>query len=461
MTDTDPFAGLDVESVRVKPRPKIGGDPTGSESRPSTLASGAAPVQSKVAPLSVDALLTNGLNPLVAAASPLLYAAAQLRETLELENLDALKNSLIAGIEKFEATARSNGTPNNMILAARYALCTALDEAVACTPWGGAGRWQAHSLLVRFHNETWGGEKIFQLLSKLATEVKTNRHVLELFYLILAFGYEGRYRVLDNGRAKLDGIRQRLAHLLIQARGAIEPDLSVQWRGSPSDQGKLYSNSALLGLIAVLLLLLATLYAWLLLSINERSDEVLSGLYGLTPPALVVAAPVTVRPPEPPRPAPQKLAHFLQPEIDAGLVTVDDLEGRSIIRIKGDGFFASGKADINPNLYPLLKRIAEALNSQAGRILIVGHTDSQPIRSLRFPSNWNLSTERANQVMQVLLADVDASRMTSEGRADAEPRDSNSTPEGRALNRRVEITLILDPGSSVYRVVNPEAAGAR
>ena len=73
-----------------------------------------------------------------------------------------------------------------------------------------------HSLLVQFHNEGWGGEKVFQLMSKLAENIPGNRALLELMYVVLALGFEGRYRVLDNGRMQLDSVRQRLAQMLAQ-----------------------------------------------------------------------------------------------------------------------------------------------------------------------------------------------------------------------------------------------------
>jgi type VI secretion system protein ImpK len=92
---------------------------------------------------------------------------------------------------------------------------------------------------------------------------------------------------------------------------------------------------------------------------------------------------------------------------------------------------------------PLLGRIAEALNSVPGAVLVAGHTDSQPIHSLRYPSNWHLSQERADAVKALLGSTVDAKRLRAEGRADSQPVDSNATPTGRARNRRVEITLTV------------------
>ena len=77
------------------------------------------------------------------------------------------------------------------IIAARYILCTFLDETAASTPWGSGGVWATDTLLVRFHNETWGGEKVFLLLSKLAEDPRRNRDLLQLIYACLALGFEG------------------------------------------------------------------------------------------------------------------------------------------------------------------------------------------------------------------------------------------------------------------------------
>ena len=70
-------------------------------------------------------------------------------------------------------------------------------------------------------------------------------------------------------------------------------------------------------------------------------------------------------------------------------------------------------------------------------------TDSQPIRSLRFPSNWHLSQARAESVRDLLLPTVKAERMKAEGRAESQPVDDNAAATGRARNRRVEITLFV------------------
>ena len=96
-------------------------------------------------------------------------------------------------------------------------------------------------------------------------------------------------------------------------------------------------------------------------------------------------------------------------------------------------------------MLPLFDRIAEELQRQPGQILVTGHTDSQPIRSIRFPSNWHLSQERAQAVKDLLVARIKPERIRSEGLADTQPLADNTTPAGRAKNRRVEITLRVAP----------------
>jgi type VI secretion system protein ImpK len=142
-------------------------------------------------------------------------------------------------------------------------------------------------------------------------------------------------------------------------------------------------------------------------------------------------------------PAPQpRLAGLLKDEIAQGLVAVRDEVDRSVVTIVGDALFAPGSGTITPSYDPLLIRIGEELNRVPGNVTVTGHTDNQPIRSVRFPSNWHLSQERARSVAQRLATRIDPARVHAEGRADSEPVASNDTSASRARNRRVEITLL-------------------
>ena len=92
-----------------------------------------------------------------------------------------------------------------------------------------------------------------------------------------------------------------------------------------------------------------------------------------------------------------------------------------------------------------LLRIAEAIAKVKGQVRITGHSDNQPIATLRFPSNWALSRARAEEVLQMLAARTgQAQRFSAEGLSDTEPLASNATAEGRAKNRRVEITVLAE-----------------
>ena len=90
-----------------------------------------------------------------------------------------------------------------------------------------------------------------------------------------------------------------------------------------------------------------------------------------------------------------------------------------------------------------MAQIGKELNTVTGKVLVTGHTDNLPIHTLQFPSNWYLSKARADSVVKLLAAvSANPSRFISEGRADTEPVAPNTTPQGRAQNRRVDIILL-------------------
>jgi type VI secretion system protein ImpK len=149
----DPFASIDTGRTFVMPTP--GQRPANTGSPFDNVARGADVAFDLSAP-------DTGLNPLVALANPLLALVPQIRTTSHLADPAALKESMSAGLRDFEAKARAAGIASERVLAARYILCTLLDEVAAGTPWGGSGQWARHNLLVTFHNEAYGGEKVFQ-----------------------------------------------------------------------------------------------------------------------------------------------------------------------------------------------------------------------------------------------------------------------------------------------------------
>ena len=445
-TPADPFAAFGSDRTVIKPSAGRGPRPAdpaaaapaaaGWPAQPAAAAA-SAPAQPQPAAPDGSALPPHAsLNPLVQAAAPLLAAAPRLRAMLRHPNPAALRDSLAESVRRFEAGARAQGLPNEQVVAARYVLCTLLDEAASSTPWGGSGAWSAQSLLVQFHNESWGGEKVFQLLTRLAENPTQHRNLLELVYITLSLGFEGRYRVQTDGRAQLDDLRSRLAQMLRGLAGPAEKSLSTQWRGLSAVPARLRDGLPIWVLAAAAALLLVLVFVALRFSLNVQTDASFSALQALD-------AQAAKAPPAPPSatPPPPRLAQLLQADIAGGAVKVKDLADRSVVTVLGDTLFDPGSADVASRAEPLFERVAAALNQVPGHLLISGHSDNQPIRTLRFPSNWHLSKERAESVRKLLATNVQSTRLNAEGRAETEPVADNSTAEGRAANRRVEITL--------------------
>ena len=435
----DPFAAFESDRTVIKPSAGRAARPGTPAAGPATAPAAAMPGRPSAAEAALPDLPAHAsFNPLVQAAAPLLSAAPRLRATLRHPNPAALHASLVESVKRFEASARAQGLPNDQVVAARYILCTLLDESASSTPWGGSGAWASQSLLVHFHNEAWGGEKVFALLTRLAENPVQHRNLLELVYAALSLGFEGRYRVMDNGRAQLDSLRERLANKLRELAGPVDRSLSTQWQGVAAAPTRLTDGIPLWVVAAVLALLLLGLFLVLRLTLNAQTDATFTALQSLDSKA---AAPLPA--PAPAVAAPPRLASLLKSDILAGALAVSDLSDRSIITLRGDGIFDPGSADVAARAQPLFEHIGAALAQVPGTVIIAGHTDNQPIRSLRYPSNWHLSKDRADNVKALLSASVKPDRMTAEGRADTEPVADNSTPEGRAKNRRVEITLLV------------------
>ena len=111
-------------------------------------------------------------------------------------------------------------------------------------------------------------------------------------------------------------------------------------------------------------------------------------------------------------------------------------------RIQDRLLFSSGDVSISPEGERLLTQLVPALERFEGSISVEGHTDSQPISTERFPSNWELSTARASAVLRLLRnRSIEGDRLRAVGMASTRPLADNDTPDGRAENRRVELVL--------------------
>ncbi len=180
-----------------------------------------------------------------------------------------------------------------------------------------------------------------------------------------------------------------------------------------------------------------------------RLTQALSKLVGAQPAGALPRTPRTETTPQKGTtvellPSLKQLNEQLKREIDAGRLEVK-LERRGlVISLKEAAFFPPGNDAIEPGAMQTLATIAAELNRTPNPIRLEGHTDSVPIATERFRSNWHLSSSRAVSMLQ-LFSDrfgIPAERMGVAGFADTAPVASNETPEGRAKNRRVDIVVL-------------------
>ena len=142
--------------------------------------------------------------------------------------------------------------------------------------------------------------------------------------------------------------------------------------------------------------------------------------------------------------AAQRLRDALLKEIKEGKVLIRTDGATVIIHILEKDSFPSGKAELEGPFAPVLGKIANVLGTTPGAITVSGHTDDIPIRNEQFRSNWDLSAARAASVAHALLKSggIEDSRIMVSGHADTQPRVPNDSPENRAKNRRIDITVI-------------------
>jgi type VI secretion system protein ImpK len=446
----NPFNEPDDDRTVIRPAPG------GRSARPAPAA--AAPPPPMTAPLTAAPLdatieLPNvGATPLVAAAQPLLQLMARLRNTVSQPDPGELRERAVAAMRRFEQEARAAEVPMDQLRPAHYALCAGLDDVVLNTPWGSQGGWANRSLISTFHQEVQSGERFFSLLQKLQQSPGTSLPVLELMYLVLALGFQGRYRLSPRGPAEIDRVREELHAIIARQRGAVpDPALSARWRGVAAPYRPAKARVPIWVMGSAVAAMLGGLFVWLSGGLEAETDGLLARAQAAPPAAMPQIARVApVRPPPPPPPPAEppapgtldKLRAFLAPEIQQGIVAVRGTDAAPLIRIRNRGMFPSGSATLTPTFLPIMARIGEALRDEPGPVLVIGHSDNQPIRTVRFPSNFALSASRAEAARDAILRGLgDPARISFEGRADTEPVADNNTADGREANRRIEVLL--------------------
>jgi len=432
MADSDDPFKLSEATV-LRPRPGAGKRGSG-DALSAQRSSPARAVYGETVSSPVREVLAVGLNELVQAASPLLLLAGQLRGTLAVQDIAGLRRHALDEMRQFEERTRAFGIPQEVMVGGRYLLCAALDEAVLSTPWGAQSEWAQQPLLVALHREAWGGEKFFDMLDRLQRDPARHINLLELQYVCLALGFAGKFQVAERGDARLADIKHALFRTIRDQRGASPPELSLRWTGVQDRRNRLirYVPWWVVGALALALLALTFTVYYARLGRAAAPVHAALATVGLEEfKGTRAAAPATG----------PTLKMLLAADEARGDVRVEEQGGRTLVTPLATDLFSSGSATPNPAYVPLLQRVADALNQVPGRVLVEGHTDDQPLASLRYRNNFELSRERAVGVAKILQARAaNPARIEWSGAGSSQPRyRPESTPENRARNRRVEI----------------------
>lgn len=277
-----PMPGGDRTSMRPTPGARSvnsGMEPTPVPLRPQATynpayLSSPPPIE----PNSASFKAHDGLNPIVNAASTLIAVFAKTRNSVRHPDVGSLHQRLVSEIKTLEAELRDLGLKQEVQLSVRYLMCSVLDEAVLNTPWGTESAWAQRTLLSVFHGETSGGEKSFLILDRLRQSPSENLDVIELFYICLSLGFEGRYRLMNRGREALDQVRDELFSIIRRQRGDYERTLSPAWSGLGRTRNPLTEYIPLWVVVALMAAILFFSYSglryWLYASSSPVADDI-------------------------------------------------------------------------------------------------------------------------------------------------------------------------------------------
>src|SRR4051812_26625644 len=391
--------------------------------------------------LRLDELAAPNENPILRAAGPLLLLLGRLRVALLRAPFASLMEQVADAIKFFEKEIRSAGIPEQQANTAKYILCATADDIVQNIPTEDRHVWTQYSMLSRFFGERIGGVRFFEELEKALRDPLVNYPLLELQHTCLALGFQGVHRSAPNGPSSLQQIQRNLYETLRRIRPKVIHDLSPRWQGQSLASRASRLRVPLWAVASIVGALLLALYITLLALLSGRSDAVAGTIAILHPTDKIEIARRVIAPPPPPPPVAAQLPRIRR-ELADECITVTQAASVIVIRLCDLALFESGKADVREAFKPAAARIARLLDQESGFIKIVGHTDSEPIKSVRFPTNWHLSVERAKAVGALLKKGLaHPERIQTDGKGSEVPVASNATAEGKSKNRRVEILI--------------------
>src|SRR5690554_402996 len=218
-------------------------------------------------------------NRLIDAATPLLGLVIRVRRLADFQAVERLYQQVVDDVSAIDRELIEQGYERPTVVAYRYVLCALIDEAGLGTDWGANSVWSQHSLLSRFHNETWGGKKVFAILARMEQEPARYSEMLAFIYLCLCLGFEGRYKVMENGRDEYEQILRGLHEQLQSLRENSDPEplADAQINVTPA-RNRLRSGLPIWVIAGVFAAAMAGIYSLYNIALEERIRDVLSVL---------------------------------------------------------------------------------------------------------------------------------------------------------------------------------------
>ncbi|MEM7060508.1 MAG: type IVB secretion system protein IcmH/DotU [Pseudomonadota bacterium] len=393
-------------------------------------------------------------NPVVVAFARILDLSQDLRRANPPEDPEGLRVRLHHDIIAARDVAVSEVGSLHRADSAAWLVAALIDDLVLNTPWGGHGTWPSQSLVATIYGDVDAGVQFFERLEELRRYPDRDPNMLELAYLCLSLGFQGKYRVEDSvSGGSLAEIRAATARLLF-ARDAVS-ELSPNWHGVTAANEPPRFAVPIWTLFVGAAVIATFGYILLDLRLSDKGEHLYDLAYALPPreqPAIYrpernISVPDSI--------SVETVEFELLPQFEASKpealsVRFSGKEDNSAVTISVEGdkadLFQPAQADLVDAHLPLVESLAKTIVGYAefiGNVTVVGHTDSVKMRPTRlFQDNTELSEGRAKSFAALLEKyGVPPELIQTRGAGATEPVTSNASREGRTRNRRVELII--------------------
>jgi type VI secretion system protein ImpK len=381
-------------------------------------------------------------NVLLREAAPLFAAIRQLRRAPPPASIDRMRDALREQLRVYEAELHHCGVPQKKIEDAKYVLCALIDEVIGETPWGQTAAWNTQPL----SKDRNCGVNFFRVkLHEASSSPASNVDLLEVMFACLAMGFRGRFALMQGGEGELSEIKAGVESLIRTYRGPLPDELSPMWRGVEDRAPRVARLVPWWVYASALGVFLALVYSVLNVSINESSYPVQKALMDLH-------AKKDAGPPQPiniePAPAGLNVQRLIEimsaphrSALASGQLELVD-EGNALRMIVwGDDLWRS-LATLSAGGVALLESIGRTMPGAVRAVIVEGHTDTRPVRTYQFGSNFELSKARAESGARALrAAGIPANKLRLESYGDTHRVTDPRHAANLAAQRRLEIVI--------------------